>query len=140
MSQNRATHPLHQPFTDLLSLQQQITSIHSKYFSKLFEKLLGTDTIPFMLITAEGKILRLSNAEQNIETNYFRIEAVEEGRILVSLLRAFNFEGEKATNLTEVARLEKTTTTVNIQLHQLSAIQLVDPRMLSATYYIESKW
>ena len=132
--------PLYQPFKDLLSLQHQLTAKQSKYFGNLFQKLLGTDTIPFLLMTTEGEILHLSSASLNSETMYFRLEAVEEHQIFVSLLQAFDFEGEKLKNVKDLARLERTTATAFIPLQQVSAIQVVSPFLLSTKYFIESKW
>lgn len=139
MNQKSTRHPLHQPFTELLSLQQQLL-VPSKYYGYLLQKLLGTDTIPFLLRTTEGTIFQLANALNKSEAIYFRLEAVEEKHILVSLLRAFTVEGEDTVVVKEVAWLEKTMATAYVKLTELSAIQLVDARLLSSAFFIESKW
>lgn len=139
MCGQKRNHPLLAAFEELLRIQHQLL-YRSSYFGELFHKLLGTDTIPFLLMTTDGTILRQSYKALHVATCYFRLEAVEQERIYVSLLRAFNEEDRETNSVRNIARFEKTAAKVWIELRQVSAIQLVDARLLSVQYVVESKW
>lgn len=117
-------------------------NFHSKYFDQLLVKIVGSDTIPFFLITHNGTHLRLMDTVKQFETEFFRIEAVDQEhcRGIVSLLRAFDYEGKDTNNIGDVIRLEKTATKKSIELGSISAIQLLKPDMLKGKFIIEPKW
>lgn len=117
-------------------------SFHSKHFGQLLVNIVGSDTIPFFLITHSGAHLRLMDTAKQFETEFFRIEAVDRERCrgIVSLLRAFDYEGKDTNHIGDVIRLEKTTTEKAIELSGISAIQLLKPDMLKGKFIIEPKW
>lgn len=79
---------------------------------------------------------------KQFETEFFRIEAVDKERCrgTVSLLRAFDYEGNDTNSVADVVRLEKTSTEKSIELSGISAIQLLKPDMLKGKFIIEPKW
>lgn len=142
MKQDHAKHHLCEALEDIKNFQDMLTTAWSKYYDHLFIKLLGTDTIPFVLMTTEAKMLRLTDSTEKIDTIYFRIEQIdrEQKRLKVSLLRAFDWEDNETTSLKDVVRLEKTTAIANVDLRFISAVQLVVAQLLSREFYVESKW
>ncbi|KMY32771.1 hypothetical protein ACZ11_11825 [Lysinibacillus xylanilyticus] len=141
-NENTKKHFLCEALYDIKTLQDIIKDFHSKYFGQLLMKIVGNDTIPFFLITHDGTHLRLMDTVKQFETEFFRIEAIdrEHCRGTVSLLRAYDYEGND-TNLTaEVVRLERTSSEKSIELSGISAIQLLKPDMLKRKFIIEPKW
>ncbi len=96
----------------------------------------------FFLITHSGAHLSLLDTVKQFETEFFRIEAVDRERCrgTVSLLRAFDYEGNDTNSIADVVRLEKTSTKKSIELSGISAIQLLKPDMLKGKFIIEPKW
>ncbi|MFF5997078.1 hypothetical protein AAGS61_20440 [Lysinibacillus sp. KU-BSD001] len=127
---------------DIKTFQDVLTTSWSKYYGHLLMKIVGSDTIPFCLITTEGTILSLSNATAQIETTYFRLEEIEKQsrHITVSLLRAFDLEDNETNMMKDVVRLEKSTAKATVDLRYITAIQLLDPDLLVRKFYVESKW
>ncbi|WP_431028580.1 hypothetical protein [Lysinibacillus sp. LZ02] len=127
---------------DIKTFQDLLTTSWSKYYGHLLMKIVGSDTIPFCLITTEGTILSLSNATAQIETTYFRLEGIEKQsrHITVSLLRAFDLEDNETNMMKEVVRLEKSLAKATVDLRYITAIQLLDPDLLVRKFYVESKW
>ncbi|MFF6016472.1 hypothetical protein [Lysinibacillus fusiformis] len=141
-SEKKRNHFLCEALCDLKNLQDIMMDFHSKYFGQLLVKIVGSDTIPFFLITNSGAHLRLMDTVMNFETEFFRIEDVDKDRYrgTVSLLRAFDYEGNDTNFLADVVRLEKTSTEKSIELSGISAIQLLKPDMLKGKFIIEPKW
>lgn len=142
VKQDHTKHHLCEALEDIKKFQDMLTTSWSKYYDHLFIKMLGTDTIPFVLMTTEAKMLRLTDSTEKIDTMYFRIEEIDsvQKHLKVSLLRAFDLEDNETTSLKDVVRLEKTTATANVDLCFISAVQLVVTQLLSSEFYVESKW
>ncbi|KOS64231.1 hypothetical protein FJQ98_10185 [Lysinibacillus agricola] len=141
-SENRKNHFLCEALYDIKALQDVMKDFHSKYFGQLLVKIVGSDTIPFFLITHNGSHLKLMDTVKQFETEFFRIEAIDRERCrgTVSLLRAFDYEGHDTNIISDVVRLEKTSTEKSIELRGISAIQLLKPDMLKGKFIIEPKW
>lgn len=127
---------------EIKELQDLINDVHTKYYGQLLVKLVGTDTIPFFLITKKGVRLSLIDTENQFETEYFRIESIDRERCrgTVSLLRALDFEGHDTNLIADVVRLERTSTKRSIELAFISAVQLVNLDLLKKKTIIEPKW
>ena len=127
---------------DIKALQDIITDFHSKYYGQLLVKIIGSDTIPFFLITHNGAHLRLIDTVKQFETEFFRIEAIDIDRCrgTISLLRAYDYEGNETNVIADVVRLERTSTEKSIELGSISAIQLLNPDLLKKKFTIEPKW
>ncbi len=136
------THFVSEALYDIKALQDIITNFHSKYYGQLLVKIVGSDTIPFFLITHNGAHLRLIDTVKQFETEYFRIEEVDKERCrgTISLLRAYDYEGNETNSIADVVRLERTTTEKSIELGSISAIQLLNPDLLKKKFIIEPKW
>ncbi len=141
-SDKKRNHFLCEALSDLKDLQDIMMNFHSKYFGQLLIKIVGSDTIPFFLITHSGAHLSLLDTVKQFETEFFRIEDVDRERCrgTVSLLRAFDYEGNDTNSIADVVRLEKTSTKKSIELSGISAIQLLKPDMLKGKFIIEPKW
>lgn len=141
MKQEHTNRQLYEALEDIKKFQDALT-IRSKYYDCLLIKIVGTDTIPFVLMTTESKLLRLSSSKEKIDTVYFRIEAIDhQQKVLnVTLLRAFDIEGNEVASMKGFVRLEKTTANATINLRYISAIQLVDVHYLTQESFIEEKW
>ncbi|MEK4229080.1 hypothetical protein [Solibacillus sp. FSL H8-0538] len=127
---------------EIKELQDLIINFHSKYYGQLLVKIVGTDTIPFFLLTNNGVHLSLIDPVQQFETKYFRIESIDRElcRVTVSLLRSFDFEGNDTTSIADVVRLERTSTIKTVELTSILAIQLLNPNLLKRKIIIEPKW
>ena len=128
--------------SELKTLQDSITGFQSKYFGQLLLKIVGSDTIPFFLITNNGGRLRMVDNEKKVATEYFRIESVDQVycRATVSLLRAFDFEGNETNLIADVVRVERTAIEKTIELGKITAIQLLNTDLLEGNFIIEPKW
>lgn len=115
---------------------------HTKYYGKLLLKIVGTDTIPFFLITCTGDHLRLIDTVNQFKTDYFRIESIDKEHccVTVSLLRPLDYEGNITNTVADVVKLERTSTKQTIEVACLSAIQLLNPDLLKCKDIIEPKW
>lgn len=138
----KRNHFLCEALYDIKVLQDVVKDYHSKYFGQLLVKIVGSETIPFFLITQNGTHLRLMDTVKQFETEFFRIEAIDKElcRGTVSLLRAYDYEGHDTNLIAEVVRLERTSTVKSIELSGISAIQLLKPDMLKGKFIIEPKW
>lgn len=105
-------------------------------------KIIGSDTIPFLLITNKGDHLKLIDKSMKLETVFFRIESIDKDRccVTVSLLRGYDFEGNVTNSIVDVVRLERTTTIRTIELCNIAANQLLSPDLLKKNIIIEPKW
>ncbi|MFJ7734067.1 hypothetical protein ACIQXF_19590 [Lysinibacillus sp. NPDC097231] len=141
-NEKRRNHFLCEALHDIKELQDVMKDFHSKYFGQLLVKIVGSDTIPFFLITHDGTHLKLMDTIKQFETEFFRIEAIdrEHCRGTVSLLRAYDYEGHDTNLIADVVRLERTSTKKSIELCGISAIQLLKPDMLKGKFIIEPKW
>ena len=128
--------------SELKALQDSITGFQSKYFGQYLLKIVGSDTIPFFLITNNGSRLRLVDNEKRVTTEYFRIESVDKVycRATVSLLRAFDYGGKETNLIADVVRLERTAIEKTIELGKITAIQLLNTDLLDQKFIIEPKW
>ncbi|MGN4127900.1 CotY/CotZ family spore coat protein [Lysinibacillus sphaericus] len=127
---------------DIKALQDVITNFHSKYYGQLLVKIVGSDTIPLFLITNNGAHLRLLDTDKQFETEYFRIESIDKERCrgTISLLRAYDYEGNETNSIADVVKLERTASEKSIELSSISAIQLLNPDLLKKKILIEPKW
>lgn len=128
--------------SELKAVQDTITGFQSKYFGQLLLKIVGSDTIPFFLITNNGSRLRLVDKERKVGTEHFRIEAVDREycRATVTLLRAFDYEGKDTNLVADVIRVERTSIEKTIELGSITAIQLLNTDLLDEKIIIEPKW
>ena len=142
MKQDHKRLNLYEALEDIKRFQDIMTDTWSKYYDYWFIKMLGTDTIPFTLMTTEAKLLRLRDEKEKIETNYFRIEEIDKQshQMKVTLLKAYDLEGSEANSLKNVVKLEKTKATATVYLHRISAVQLVSTQLFACEYFVESKW
>ena len=134
---------------ELKSLQDFLTNNSTKYFGKLLVKLVGTDTIPFILLT-KNRLFTHTHIEINdhakkrgcFETNYFRIESIDKERCYatLSLLRPLDIISEHPSKIDEVVKLVKTDIFVEVDLARIYAIQPLDTDLLKRKIIIEPKW
>jgi len=129
-------------FYELKILQDLLQNSQTKFFGNLLAKIVGTDTIPFLLTTTKGDLLTKSGMKEGFETNYFRIEFVdlEKCYVTISLLRPIDIEGNVTTVPCDVIRLEKTSICTIINTSNICAIQTLEPKMLTRKVIIEPKW
>ena len=104
--------------------------------------MLGSDTIPVTFTTNMGSPLSLIEAGTGTETRYFRIEEIDEEKhlIIVSLLRPLDIFGDIANSMSDVVKLEKTTTKNTLCLMLISGVQLFNTTLLTKKMIIEPKW
>lgn len=140
-AENGCKHCICDALFELKELQDLINDLQSKYYGQLLLKIVGVDTIPFLLIKSNGDHLSLIDIEKQFETKCFRIESIDEVNCCgtISLLRAFDFEGFDTDSIDEVVRLEKTSIIRMIDLKCFSAIQLLNPNLLCEKIIIEPK-
>ncbi len=134
---------------ELKSLQDFLTNNSTKYFGNLLAKLVGTDTIPFLLLTKNGRFSH-TNIEMNdearteecFETSYFRIESIDKERCsaILSLLRPLNIVSEDTSKPGEVVKLVKTAIFIEVNLACIYAIQPLEAELLKRQIIIEPKW
>ncbi|MER2106950.1 MAG: hypothetical protein ABS949_08410 [Solibacillus sp.] len=124
---------LQEPLQELLFIQNQLCQ-PSKYYGTLLQQRLGTDTIPFLVITVEGEILFVN------KTCFFRIEAVEDHQITVLLLQAYTADNEEALSVKEALYIKKTAIKAVLPLHGMAAIQLIDLPFEHELSSMETKW
>ncbi|MCZ8534533.1 CotY/CotZ family spore coat protein [Psychrobacillus psychrodurans] len=129
-------------FYELKLLQDFLQDSQTKFFGNLLAKIVGTDTIPFLLTTTKGDLLTISSVQEGFETNYFRIELVdlEKCCVTISLLRPIDIEGNVSNAPCDVVRLEKTSICRVIDTDIICAIQTLETKMLTRKIIIEPKW
>lgn len=142
-------HCICEALCELKSLQDFLTNNSTKYFGLLLAKLVGTDTVPFLLLTKNGRFSH-TNTEMNdearteeyFETSYFRIESVDKERrhAILSLLRPLNIVGEHTSKPEEVVKLVRTAIYIEVNLACIYAIQPLDTELLKRQIIIEPKW
>lgn len=128
---------------ELLKLQKEIKNSSIPYFGKLLARLVGVDTIPFLLITKDG-FLELEGTDKKdqktFHTRFFTIEEIDEECAKISLLRAFDVCGEDTKILCDVVKLRKTHECVEVDLDCICGIQCLDIDLLKREFIIEPKW
>lgn len=141
-NERKSTHCICDALLELKILQDLLQNSQTKFFGSLLAKIVGTDTIPFLLVTQKGDLLSLHSAMEGIETNYFRIESVdlENSSATLSLLRPLDIEGNLTTSPCDVVRLEKTSICKTVDVTCICAIQPLDTEMLKRKIIIEPKW
>lgn len=122
--------------------QDLLEKSSSKYYGHLLLKMLGSDTIPVTFTTNIGSPLSLIEAGTGTETRYFRIEHIDEEKhlVIVSLLRPLDIFGDIAKSMSDVVKLEKTTTKNTLSLMLISGVQLFNTTLLTKKMIIEPKW
>ena len=122
--------------------QDLLETTSSKYYGHLLLKMLGSDTIQVTFTTNWGSPLSLIEAGTGIETRYFRIEEINEDKdlIIVTLLRPIDVFGDIANSMSDVVKLEKTTTKNTLSLLLISGVQLFNTTLLTKKMIIEPKW
>ncbi|QFG01068.1 hypothetical protein PB01_01870 [Psychrobacillus glaciei] len=144
MSSNKeeSEHVLCGALVELKSFQDLLKDSPTKYFGNLLAKIVGTDTIPFFLITKTGDLLSLIDTDECFETNYFRVESIDREKCCttISLLRPLDIEGNLCNSLCDVVRLEKSPTCKVVDLSSVCAIQPLDTKLLTRKIIIEPKW
>lgn len=141
-SETKSTHCICEALFELKILQDLLQNSQTKFFGSLLAKIVGTDTIPFLLVTQKGDHLSLHSVMDGIETIYFRIESVdlENCCATISLLRPLDIEGNQTTAPCDVVRLEKTSICKVVDVTCICAIQPLDTEMLKRKIIIEPKW
>ncbi len=147
-NENNKKRCLCEALIELKSLQDFLTYSSTKYFGKLLPKIVGTDTIPFLLLTKDGLLELKDNAEnhndedESFKTTFFRIETIDEEKcsVTLSLLHPLNMEGEASLDLCDVIKLTKTSIIKEIDLKDICAIQTLDTELLKRKIIIEPKW
>lgn len=127
---------------ELKLFQDLIKDSQTKYYGQLLAKIVGTDTLPFFLLTKKGHPLSFSDTDECFETSYFRIESIdkEECCATISLLRPLDIEGCLSNSLCDVVRLERTSTCKVVDLTCFCAVQLLETELLTRKVIIEPKW
>lgn len=120
-----------QPMRELLVIQNQLNE-QSSYYGALLQTRLGTDTLPFLVMTAEGELLLIDNMY------CFRIEAISEQHVLVLLLQSYSAEHVPTSSLRELCYVTKTERRAKIPLQQIAAIQLLNVPLQQSI--IAEKW
>ncbi len=142
-------HGICEALFELKSLQDFLTESSTKYSGKLLAKLVGVDTIPFILMTKDGlfshsgEVINHKNGKaESFTSNYFRIESIEkEGcHATISLLHPLDIHGDPPHSPCDVIILKKTTNCIEIDLLSICAIQTVDIELLKREIIIEPKW
>ncbi|WP_391206836.1 CotY/CotZ family spore coat protein [Psychrobacillus sp. L4] len=141
-SERKSEHCLCEALYELKSFQDLLKDSQTKFYGHLLAKIIGTDTIPFFLITKTGDPLSLIDTDESFETNYFRIESIDREKCCttISLLRPLDIEGNLSNSLCDVVRLEKTSTCKVVDLSCVCAIQPLDTELLTRKIIIEPKW
>lgn len=142
MSVNISDNSICEALVELKLLQDVLANTPTKYFGHLLSKIVGTDTIPFFLITKKGTPLVLSNLDECFETSFLRIESTSQEKCCttISLLRPLDIEGKLTNSFCDVVRLEKTSNCKVVDLSCICAIQLLDTELLTRKIIIEPKW
>lgn len=134
---------------ELITLQDLINESQTPYFGNLLSKLVGVDTIPFFLFTADGQLKfkgvdkkHKEGCEERFESGYFRIEAIDKISCCatISLLRPFNLCGEDTELICDTFKLRKTSTCVQVDMNCICGIQCLDTELLKRKVIIEPKW
>lgn len=133
---------------ELKTLQDFLANTSTRYFGKLLPKLVGTDTIPFLLLTKDGllelkgNVINHNNEEEFFHTTFFRIESVDKETCsaTVSLLHPLSMDGESSLGLRDVIKLTKTSICIEINLNRIRAIQPLETELLKRKVIIEPKW
>ena len=141
-SERLSEHCVCEALFELKTLQDLIQESKTKFFGSLLAKIVGTDTIPFLLVTQKGDFLNLQSIMEGISTSYFRIETVdvEDCCATISLLRPLDIEGEQTNSFCDVVKLERTSICKVIDITCICAIQPLDTEMLKRKIIIEPKW
>jgi len=138
----KSNHCLCDALYELKLLQDLLNNSQTKFFGRLLSKIVGTDTIPFLLITKKGDPLSFSSTEECFETSYFRIESIDKETCCtkISLLRPLDIESNYSNSICDLVRLEKTSICKNVDLSRICAIQLLETKLLTRKIIIEPKW
>lgn len=147
-NKNNSKRCLCEALIELKTLQDFLANTSTKYYGKLLAKLVGTDTIPFLLLTKDGLLelksnkLNHDNDEESFKTTFFRIETIDKEKCsaTVSLLHPLNIEGEVSLGLRDVIKLTKTSISTEIDLDGVYAIQPLDTELLKRKIIIEPKY
>ncbi|HEY4624269.1 MAG TPA: CotY/CotZ family spore coat protein [Solibacillus sp.] len=139
-NENHKQPVLYGALNDLKQMQDLLANSWSKYYGHFFEKLVGSDTIPFCFTTKECRLYTTINPKKHTATSFFRLEAIEASRVKLTLLHAVDIEEQHTNVIKDVVRLEKTDTQITLDFSSMLAIQLLEPALLSKKNYIESKW
>lgn len=127
---------------EIQHFQNIIEHTWTKHFDYLLLKIVGSDTIPMMLLTERGTALQLTDYENGFTTCYFRMENIDAARnlVTVSFLCPMSIEGEPVVRAEEVVTLKKTNKEATINIATLSGVRLLSTSLLSVNVFVESKW
>ncbi len=134
---------------ELKKLQDFLVETSTPFLGKILGRLVGVDTIPFMLLTDTG-VFELSGIVYNdmtdkkdyFTTSFFKVNSIEKGSkcVELTLLRPLNVEKESAKSVCDVVKLEKTPVCVEIDLSCICGLQILDIDLLKREIIIEPKW
>ncbi|KKK39860.1 hypothetical protein WQ57_00770 [Mesobacillus campisalis] len=134
---------------ELKKLQDFLAETSTPFLGKLLGKLVGSDTIPFILLTKngifewEGIVYNEKKKSQEcFTTSFFRIDSIEKGSSCAKLtiLRPYNIHKEPAKLLCDVVKLEKTPICIEIDISCFCGIQCLDTELLKRKIICEPKW
>ena len=134
---------------ELKFLQDYIKNFKTKYFGKLFSKIAGVDTLPFILFTKDGP-LKLEGVYQHdsskreicFVTSIFRIEEIDRETCCatISLLVPLNIHGNVTDSHCDLMMLRKTSSCITINLKDSCGIQPLETELLKRDIIVEPKW
>lgn len=142
-------HCISEVLLEVLSLQNLITNSSTKYSGSLLAKIAGVDTIPLLLLKKDGLLSHLvielnhkTGEKECFESNFFRIESIhiERNCVVLSILRPLNIRGEHTNSICSVIKLIRTSTSIEIDLSCICAVQVLDTELLKRKIVIEPKW
>ncbi|PPA68946.1 CotY/CotZ family spore coat protein [Jeotgalibacillus proteolyticus] len=97
-------------------------------------KHLFKDTIPIVLYTnpdCSPYFCDFTFASEEIRSCFFRIEEITNSAVSLTPLLPLNEEGKYNNTESNPCGLKKTSVKVSLPLHQLSAIQCLDPKLVN---------
>lgn len=133
----------------LKKLQDFIMDHSTPYFGNLLSRIVGADTIPFLLHTESGLLEVMGSHYNNCHgekecfiTSFFRVESIDEEKCCatISLLLPIDIHGKVTNSICDVMILRKTSTCRVIDLSCFCAIQALDTEFLKRKIIIEPKW
>lgn len=134
---------------NLKELQDFIVNNSTPYFGNLLARIVGADTIPFLLHTENGlfELMSFHHNKSHIEkecfvTSFFRIESIDREACCatISLLIPIDIHGDVTNSICDVMILRKTSTCRELDLSCFCAIQALDTDLLKRQIIIEPKW
>ncbi|WP_053362713.1 CotY/CotZ family spore coat protein [Bacillus sp. FJAT-27251] len=134
---------------ELKKLQDFLAETTTPFLGKILGKLVGSDTIPFILLTNNGMFEwngviydEKTKKEECFTTSFFRVDDIDKDSSCAKLtiLRPYNIHKEHAKLLCDVVKLEKTPICVEVDISCFCGIQCLDTELLKRKIICEPKW